>query len=306
MDSTGGFLATVIERTRAYLDDASLDAKYDDNFLVRNIITPTFASVASRINNSTTNAISTWIPFPLTKGLAYYQIPPCVGEVWRLAMRNDDDWVSREAMPRTEWHYRGPNWKVEGNMLVFTPTPDQDYDDLELQFMHNGEIQPFRLTSATLSAPSGSLDTLTFPLSTTPGVGTIDRRDNSYLGCVVRLLTTTGVIEERIISTWTKDSTNWKIVVRRPFTSNYSAGTVANVEIAPFGLDSLYEAVAVGGAIKFGVYKKISTSHFQMLQMQYRDAMKTAMDHFSNKQMRTGKYFERSTADNSLNDWRNI
>ena len=306
MDATGGFLATVIERTRAYLDDASLDAKYDDNFLIRNIITPTFASIASRINNSTTNSISTWIPFPLTKGLAYYQIPPCVGEVWRLAMRNDDDWVSREAMPRTEWHYRGPNWKVEGNMLVFTPTPDQDYDDLELQFMHNGEIQPFRLTSATLSAPSGSLDTLTFPLSTTPLLGTIDRRDNSYLGCVVRLLTTTGVIEERIISTWTKDSTNWKIVVRRPFTSNYSAGTVTNVEIAPFGLDSLYEAVAIGSAMKFSIYKKISGTQFQMLQLQYKDAMKTAMDHFSNKQMRTGKYFERSTADNSLNDWRNI
>jgi hypothetical protein len=306
MDSTGGFLATVIERTRAYLDDASLDAKYDDNFLVRNIITPTFSSVASRINNSTTNAISTWIPFPLTKGLAYYQIPPCVGEVWRLAQRNDDDWVSREAMPRTEWHYRGPNWKVEGNMLVFAPTPDQDYVDLELQFMHNGDIQPFRLTSATLSAPSGSLDTLTFPLTTTPAVGTIDRRDNSYLGCVVRLLTSTGVIEERIISTWTKDSTNWKIVVRRPFTSNYSAGTVTNVEIAPFGLDSLYEAVAIGSAMKFSIYKKISGTQFQMLQLQYKDAMKTAMDHFSNKQMRTGKYFERSTADNPLNDWRNI
>ena len=306
MDSTGGFLATVIERTRAYLDDASLDAKYDDNFLVRNIITPTFSSVASRINNSTTNAISTWIPFPLTKGLAYYQIPPCVGEVWRLAQRNDDDWVSREAMPRTEWHYRGPNWKVEGNMLVFAPTPDQDYVDLQLQFMHNGDIQPFRLTSATLSAPSGSLDTLTFPLTTTPAVGTIDRRDNSYLGCVVRLLTSTGVIEERIISTWTKDSTNWKIVVRRPFTSNYSAGTVTNVEIAPFGLDSLYEAVAIGSAMKFSIYKKISGTQFQMLQLQYKDAMKTAMDHFSNKQMRTGKYFERSTADNPLNDWRNI
>ena len=306
MDATGGFLATVVERTRAYLDDASLDAKYDDNFLVRNIITPTFASVASRINNSTTNAISTWIPFPLTKGLAYYQIPPCVGEVWRLAIRNHDNWVSREAMPRTEWHYRGPNWKVEGNMLVFAPTPDQDYNDLELQFMHNGEIQPFRLTSATLSAPSGSLDTLTFPLSTNPVLGTIDRRDNSYLGCVVRLLTSTGVIEERIISTWTKDSTNWKIVVRRPFTSNYSAGTVTNVEIAPFGLDSLYEAVAIGSAMKFSIYKKISGTQFQMLQLQYKDAMKTAMDHFSNKQMRTGKYFERSTADNSLNDWRNI
>lgn len=305
MDATGGFISTVIERTRAYLDDASLDAKYDDNFLVRNIITPTFASVASRINNSTTNAISTWIPFPLTKGQAYYQIPPCVGEVWRLAMRTEDEWVNKEAMPRTEWNYRGPNWKVEGNMIVFSPTPDSDYPDIELQFMHNGEIQPFRLSNATLSSPGGSTDTITFPLNTVPSVGTIDRRDNSYLGCVVRILTTTGVVEERIISTWTKEGNNWKIVVRRPFI-NYSPGSITNVEIAPFGLESLYEAVAVGGAIKFGIYKKISTSHFQMLQLQYRDAMKTAMDHFSNKQMRTGKYFERNTADNSLNDWRNI
>ena len=305
MDSTGGFIATVIERTRAYLDDPSLDAKYDDNFLVRNIISPTFGSVASRINNSTTNSISVWIPFPLTKGTQYFALPPCVGEVWRLAQRNTDKWVSREAMPRTEWHYRGPNWKVEGNMMVFSPTPDLDYDDLELQFIHNGEVQPFRLNTATLSSSSGGIDTITFPLTSSTAVGTIDRRDNAYLGCVVRILTSTGVLEERIISTWTKDSTNWKVVVRQPFLYN-SVGTISNVEFAPFGLESLYEAVAVGSAMKLGVYKKMAGTQFQMLQMQYKDAMKTAMDHFSNMQMRNGKYFERSTADNSLNDWRNI
>lgn len=386
MDATGGFIATVIERTRAYLDDPSLDAKYDDNFLVRNIISPTFASVASRINNSTTNAISVWIPFPLTKGTQYFALPPCVGEVWRLAQRNTDKWVSREAMPRTEWHYRGPNWKVEGNMMVFAPTPDLDYDDLELQFIHNGEVQPFRMPTATLvGAPSnlvitgtagqfsctsttlvvgqdikitgtyggtGSIsgyssgktyyiistngtttftlsetkggsaitttagtptglsytttaDTIAFNIALNPAVGTIDRRDNAYLGSVVRILTSTGVLEERIISTWTKDNNYWKVVVRQPFTYQ-TAGTISNVEFAPFGLESLYEAVAVGSAMKLGIYKKMAGTQFQMLQMQYKDAMKTAMDHFSNMQMRNGKYFERSTADNSLNDWRNI
>ena len=384
MDSTGGFLDTVIERTRAYLDDASLDAKYDDSFLVRNIISPMFASVASRINNSTTNAISTWIPFPITKGSPYYQLPPCVGEVWRLAQRNNDDWVSREAMPRTEWHYRGPNWKIEGNMMVFTPTPDQDYNDLELQFIHNGEIAPFRTTATLLGAPSGVSisgtagqfscssttlivgqaititgtnsgsgtingystgktyyiivtngtttftlsatlggtalvtvagsttglsfsvvsDTVVFSLTGTPALGVIDRRDNAYLGCVLRILTSTGIVEERIISKWTKNATFFETQVRLPFT--YATPGSITVEYAPFGLESLFEAVAVGGAIKLGTYKKISGAQFQMLQLQYKDAMKTAMDHFANKQMRTGKYFERSTADNPLNDWRNI
>jgi len=384
MDSTGGFLDTVIERTRAYLDDASLDAKYDDSFLVRNIISPMFASVASRINNSTTNAISTWIPFPITKDSPYYQLPPCVGEVWRLAQRNHDDWVSREAMPRTEWHYRGPNWKIEGNMMVFTPTPDQDYNDLELQFIHNGEIAPFRTTATLLGAPSGVniagtagqfscssttlivgqaititgtnsgsgtingyssgktyyiivtngtttftlsetlggtalvtvggsttglsfsvvSDTVVFSLTGTPALGVIDRRDNAYLGCVLRILTSTGIVEERIISKWTKNATFFETQVRLPFT--YATPGSITVEYAPFGLESLFEAVAVGGAIKLGTYKKISGAQFQMLQLQYKDAMKTAMDHFANKQMRTGKYFERSTADNPLNDWRNI
>jgi hypothetical protein len=384
MDSTGGFLDTVIERTRAYLDDASLDAKYDDSFLVRNIISPMFASVASRINNSTTNAISTWIPFPITKGSPYYQLPPCVGEVWRLAQRNNDDWVSREAMPRTEWHYRGPNWKIEGNMMVFTPTPDQDYNDLELQFIHNGEIAPFRTTATLLGAPSGvsitgtagqfscssttlivgqaititgtyggtgtipsyssgktyyiiatngtttftlsdtlggtaitttvgtptgltysvAGDTIVFSLTGTPALGVIDRRDNAYLGCVLRILTSTGIVEERIISKWTKNATFFETQVRLPFT--YATPGSITVEYAPFGLESLFEAVAVGGAMKLGTYKKISGAQFQMLQLQYKDAMKTAMDHFANKQMRTGKYFERSTADNPLNDWRNI
>lgn len=300
MDATGGFIQTVIDRTRAYLDDPSLDAKYDDNFLVKHVISPMFASIASRINNSTTNAISVWIPFPITKLQPYYQLPPCVGEVWRLAQRNNDTWVSREAMPRTEWHYRGPNWKVEGNMMVFSPTPDQDYLDLELQFMHNGEVMPFR-TTATLDATKSIL---TFALTNTPEVGVIDRRDNAYLGSMVRILTSTGIVEERIISGWTKNSTNWQTTVRLPFT--YAAAGTVTVEYAPFGLESLFEAVAVGGAIKLGTYKKITGSQFQLLQLQYKDAMKTAMDHFSNKQMRTGKYFERSTADNPLNDWRNI
>jgi hypothetical protein len=384
MDATGGFIQTVLDRTRAYLDDPSIDAKYDDNFLVKHVISPMFASVSSRINNSLTNPISVWIPFPLTQGTQYYALPPCVGEVWRMAIRNDDKYVSREAMPRTEYHYRGPNWKVEGNMIVFNPTPDQDYDDIELQFMHNGEIMPF-ITPATLVGPpvlatigssgaftcttattivvgqdititgtnggtgiitgyttgkkyyviatngstsftlsetaggdaisttAGSVSGLTcatekgiitIPLSTSPTVGVIDRRDNAYLGSTVRILTTTGIIEERIVSAWTKDNTLWKTTVRLPFTYA-SAGTVT-VEYAPFGLESLYEAVAVGGAMKLGTYKKIPMSQFQLLQLQYKDAMKTCMDHFSSQQMRVPKYFERSTADNKLNDWRNI
>ena len=390
MDYLGSFFNTVLERTRAYLDDASLDAKYDDNFLARNIISPAFASIASRINNSTTNSISNWMPFPIKKGVAYYVLPPCVGEIWRLGTRTDDFRVDREAMPRTEWHYRGPNWKVEGNMLVFNPAPDQDYDDLELQYVHNGEISPFRSAGFVLSgllssinitstqgdfscnaadlvtgntvyvtgtntgtgsisgySPFGSMyyivstdgsttfrlsnsyggspitttvgtwlsatmttnaNSLTFLDGSTPLIGTVDRREGSYVGSVFRMLGTPGgnPVEERVISGFKLVGTSWQVDLARPFSRIPGGSQNIGYEIAPFGLESLYEAVAIAGALKMSIYKQAKPAFFQMLQLQYKDAMKTAMDHFSNKQMRTGKYFERNTADNKLNDWRNI
>jgi len=300
MDSTAGFLRTVIDRTRGYLDDPEIDAKYDDAFMVKHIISPSFASIASRINNSSSQTITMWIPFPLTSGTAHYQLPPCVGEVWRIGERDDNLTVTREAVPRSEYHVRGMNWKVEGNTITFTPAPDQSYSDMELQFMHNGEIAPF-VATGTLNA---SKDTVTIAISATPSLGIMDRRPSAYAGNILRLLPTNGVVEERLIESWEVSGSNFVATVRLPFT-NATAGSVT-FEIAPYGLESLYEAAAAAGALKLGTYRKISGSHYQMIQMQYRDAMKTAMDHFSNRQMRVPKYFERNTVDNKLSDWRNL
>lgn len=300
MDASAGFLRTVIDRTRGYLDDPEIDAKYDDAFMVKHIISPAFASIASRINNSSVETITVWIPFPLTKGTAHYALPPCVGEVWRIGERDGNLRVDREAVPRSEYHLRGMNWKVEGNTITFTPVPDMDYSAIELQFMHNGEIAPF-VATGTLNATK---TTVTIPISATPSLGVIDRRSSAYAGNIMRLLPTSGVIEERLIESWEVSGSNFVATLRLPFT-NATAGTVT-FEMAPYGLESLYEAAAAAGALKLGTYRKISASHYQMIQMQYRDAMKTAMDHFASKQMRVPKYFERNTVDNRLSDWRNL
>jgi hypothetical protein len=107
-------------------------------------------------------------------------------------------------------------------MIVFSPTPDQDYSDLQLQFMHSGEVLPFRI-GATLDATKSIL---TFPLATASLVGVVDRRDNAYLGSTAHSdqhRRRRGAV--RIISGWTKNSTNWQTTVRLPFTYA-SAGTV--------------------------------------------------------------------------------
>ena len=48
MDSSNSMLKTVIERIRGLLDDPDLEAKYNDDYLVRHIIQPAFATVTSR------------------------------------------------------------------------------------------------------------------------------------------------------------------------------------------------------------------------------------------------------------------
>lgn len=300
MDTSMQFCGTAIARIRAYLDDPSVDAKYDDAFVMQHVVCPALASVVSRINNSTAGAVSMWIPFPLTTSQTDYLLPPCCGEVWRLSVRDSDGTLRMDARPRTEHHSDGCNFQVQGNMLHFLPAPDKDYPDAELQFMHSGECSPF-VGSGTLSAGK---DSISFPLASTPSVGVVDRRPSAYAGCVARLPTSTGVVEERIVESWEVDGTDFVATLRTAFT-HASAGTVS-FEMAPLGLESAYEAVSLLGAMKLGAMRRISQAHMQMLTLQYRDAMKTCLDHWANRQTRTGKYFERATFDNPENRWQRL
>ena len=50
MDSTGSILQTTLERIRTFLDDPSLDAKYSNDFLVRQVIEPEMVNVITTLN----------------------------------------------------------------------------------------------------------------------------------------------------------------------------------------------------------------------------------------------------------------
>jgi hypothetical protein len=306
MDSSNSMLKTVIERIRGLLDDPDLEAKYNDDYLVRHIIQPAFATVTSRLNNSSTNAVMKRLTFPLAQGVADYQMPSCVGEVLRLCVLDESGRAIQEAVPRGLFNLRGPNWKVEGNLISFLPFPPEDYAYMELWYIHSGDYSSVYVSTAS---PSFTLDVtkkiVTMVVSTTPALGSFDRRPGAYVGQQLRLIPTTGVVEERLIDSWThvSDST-WTATVRTAFVKAL-AGQIGAFEIAPESNEPLFEAVAAFGAMKMAGYRKISGEHFGIIQAQYRDAMKTLMDHYANIQMRMPKYFEKDTVDNQLTQpWR--
>jgi len=71
-------------------------------------------------------------------------------------------------------------------------------------------------------------------------------------------------------------------------------------EIAPPGAQALYEAISVCTAMKLGAARKISESHHQRLVLQYRMALKTIGDNYTNVQGRTPRHIDRDTVDNPL------
>lgn len=310
MDSSGSMLKTVIERIRGFLDDPDLEAKYNDDYILRHTIRPAFASVMSRINNSSVSPVMHRLSFPLTKNVADYQLPPCVGEVWRLCILDAYGNVTEEAMPRGVYNVRGPNWKIEGNIISFLPYPSDNYSTLELWYIHSGDFSLAYTTGNANFQLNATRDGGTMLLSTAPTVGEWDRRPSAYVGQMLRILNTSTSYphEERVITSWSPASAGsaiWNFTLRKPFTYAQASTALPAFEVAPEGSENLYEAVAAAGAMKLASYRKLSGEHFGMIQAAYRDAMKTTMDHYSNVQMRMPKSWEKDTVDNQLTQpWR--
>lgn len=284
MHDGGSFLRTVIDRIRGYLDDPDLDAKYDDAFIVRHVIGPCMTDVISRLNHNWDNPVVVRHLASVCAGQAYYQLPPSIGEVWRVCTTDDSGNVLEDWRPRGEWNPRGPMWSIEGNLLSFRPLPQSDVC-LEVFYVPNGDVSP-HMGTGTWDAESGRF--------TMGGVtlGSIDRRPNAYAGQVLRLLPSEGWVEERV--TAVHDVANGVLVPRVPF---HRASGPVPYEVAPIGAQPLYEAISAAGALKLGAYRKISGPHHQMILRQYQSAIKTVGDNLSNMQMRTAKAWDRKTVD---------
>lgn len=303
MHTSGSILRTFTERLRAFLDEPDVDAKFDNDYMIRHFMSPAMQDVISRVAMMSDNPILLRHTVTTVKGQQYYLIPPTVKEVWRLAVYDADGNVTREALPGGEFNPRGPKWGLEGNMLSIRPFPTQG-EDIDLLYVPSGEIAVHLATDGWLDA-----DDKTFNLTTgTPTLGTIDRRPNAYAGSWLRLIDSAHPIEERIIES--HDVVNGHVVARLAFShapapdtstsvtsSSTSVQELLDYEIVPYLLEPMLEAVACRAAMKAGVGRKISQAHQRGLIMEYRSAIKTAHDNMSNLKVRFGKFFDRDTID---------
>lgn len=333
MDSTGSFLMTVLERIRGYLD-ADESEKYADDYIVAHVIGPSMVDVLARINMNMDNPVLMRYSITLVTNQQYYQLPPCIQEVWKICIIDTGGRVITEEVPRGCHSPRGFNWQIEANTLSIMPFPTGGVA-FDVWYTSNGDIRPHYSTGG------GALDsTLSVLTLGTAALGQVDRRSGSYAGQILRLLPSSpGCIEERVIAS--HNPVAGTVTVRLPFTNVQWKGawsgatayvvndivtlssvqyvcilahtnhTPANAtywrvntpyEIAPLGSEALYDAIASRSALKLGTFRNISQSKEKSLTREYLSAIKTITDNLANLQARTGKSFNRD-GDNTAR-WR--
>lgn len=298
MHLTNSFLYTVCDRMRAYVDEPDLDAKYNDTYLCRHIIGPAMVDILSRLNNTIGSPLICSFDITLTASNTAYYLPPCVQQVLRVITTDTNGSPILDAIPRDIFHRNGPGWRLEGTpgaLSFTTPSAPVGADQvITVWYIHNGDVRP-HYGDGTLTLAS-TVPTITLDLL--PTIGDLDRRPNAYVGCVLRIIPTTPQpIEERHIISHTYSGGVWTITLDRPLTYT-SNGTVA-YEIAPAGSESLYEAIAVWGAMKIGTALRLSEVHQRSLRTQYLAALKTIGDNLTDIQGRMPKHYAKDTIDNT-------
>jgi len=300
MHSSGSILRTFTERIRQLIDDPDLDAKYDNNYLIRHLLSPSMMDVIARVGMMSDEPILLRFGINIRKGVQYYQLPPSVRQIWRVAVIDVNGAITEEVLPRGEFDPRGPGWSIEGNVLSFRLIPQTDRT-FDVWFVPSGQILCHLSTNGTLDA-----DEITFNLGSTIPLGGIDQRPNAYVGMYLRTIEPGNAHEERIISAY--DQQAGTVTVRIPFqfqgslastssSSSTSSGELLDYEIVPFLLESMLEAISCRAAMKVGTGRKISQAHQQSIMIEYRSSIKTAHDNLSNLKARFGKFFDTATVD---------
>jgi len=293
MHPSGSYIRTAIEDVRLLLNEASLDAKYDDSYLTRTVLCQQMGNMLSRINGLSDTRVYARFVINVAQGTEFYLLPSYIQSVVRLIEKDDDGNITYDWVPKNEFHRNGPGWVIEGNTIRFTPLPSEDVE-LEIWYVPSGFVNMHYATDGTASFVTTPTQ---LNLSAAPAMGLMGRNENEYVGCMLRVLDPSRYHAERIIATY--DAVTRDATLRLPLPT-LTAATGIIYEVVPGWTLPFWGAIASGAALRLATGRKVTGSHYGMLKEQYANDMKTLRDTLFAMQERVPKVVERNTIDNPL------
>ena len=171
-------ITRMVSLIRKLADEAVIDAKYSLTDLLE-FIEANFQVMLTDINAVAANPLM--VRHNILLGSTSYMLPPSVDQIVRIAKLDGNRQLEYQfwGAPSTSW--TGPGISLEGRLLRFEPTWLGGADTVEILYIPNGD---FRLHYGTALGATKS----TVVLAETPTLGTLDTRENAYVGAVLRLL----------------------------------------------------------------------------------------------------------------------
>ena len=252
--------------------------------------------------------------FTLVENIREYVLPPCVGNILRLAKLSSDDDIQWEWSPA---HHHSPSsygFFLEGNVLRFTT--DMDWaagDSIELLYVPSGDMSP-HLSTILGAAIDAAGTTVVLPAPASLGAKTVtdgnfDWRENAYGGHYFRILQvaddagtgfpTVGnefVEQESLISSsQVVDASGTPVItltLRRPLSPIPSgASNIITYEIVPT-ITGLYEDLIALHIARTMVAETTNKKAFELLSQRYREKARAWRLFISKIQQREGSRFD--------------
>jgi hypothetical protein len=293
MNSNRSLLYTILDRIRLVLDEGAT-GKFTDSTLASHVIPSSIENVLGRLAMDMDNPVITSFTLNIVADQARYRLPANMGSIVRIVRKDANGNVISEIIPQSRLSVNGSGWAIEGNELLFDPSPNVA-QTWYILFENSSLVNPHYATDGSLNA---GLDTLT--LSESPTLGLLDFQEGGYLGQMVRVIDTANRrVETAIVASQSYSSGTATVTFNRPLT-DISSGTVT-YEIMPLMTNTILDAVVYDACMTIALSREKSNNFIGTLRNRYVSALKTAGDKLSNLQGRMPKNAKQFSVDRNFN-----
>lgn len=290
-----GFLTRTISRIRLFTGEPSVNAKYSDAELIDLIESAWGVVIADELLRVSDHPVCAEATLSVAANTQKYILPPTMSEILMIGEQDSTTKLfTSDHVPRSRFNPSGPGWALNGNVLEFTPLPTNTVT-LVIAYIPGGDV---RLHHGTAQAAAAG----TITLATSPTVGAIDERPNAYVGCMVRLLDSSGgsatplaIGEERIITAYNKST---KVATVSPNWTTTPAGTLT-YEVAPL-LSSMADMVVACYVAQLIVGLEGNARRQATMEKEFQRMMRGLRLKVGKLEMRRGTRFQHDTASNPL------
>lgn len=285
------WLQECVDRVRLLAQEPANNAQSTNDELVRHYIYPSTGDVYNRCFMGRDNLILLEYDVDFISTTRYYKLPPNIRHLWRIVRYNTDNEIIDEFEPRNSRDWYGPGWRLNGDTIELRPKFwKTTAETWKIIYSPSGDV----LFHEGDGTEGNTSDDITFTLDSAPTLGRLDKRENAYAGCVLRILDGTEY-QERLITAY--DPQTRTATVRLAFDPVLNTGTIQYEIVPPPGTAQFYDAVALRSILRLMSAKRASPADLRNYQREYLSSLKALNDTLRFQQARTPLKFERRTVD---------